>query len=134
MADMNNFVFVTLTKAEPGMIDAYLNIGTKKKKKPKKKRAAQLHSLVQFDRNVTVMDISMYIIVSISNRMKDWKKELMPELVQCVVATARRGTGGKRSTDNKIIARTFYLIVFQGRLRSAVRMATSCDGDCVYLP
>ena len=32
---MNNFVFVNLTKAESGMIAAYLNIGMKKKKQPK---------------------------------------------------------------------------------------------------
>ena len=35
MADMNNFGFATRTKAEPGMIAAWLNIGMKKKKKQK---------------------------------------------------------------------------------------------------
>ena len=45
MADMNNFDFVTLTKEESGTIAAYLNIGMKKKKKPKYK---QLNCIVEF--------------------------------------------------------------------------------------
>ena len=55
----------------------------------------------------------------------------MPELIQCVVATTRRGTGGKRATDNKSIARTFHLMVAQGKLCSAVHVATSSDSSGV---
>ena len=44
----------------------------------------------------------------IANQMREWKKRLIPELVQCVVAMARRGTGDKRATDDKSIARTFH--------------------------
>ena len=42
----------------------------------------------------------------ITNQRRDWKKGLVPELVQCVVATARRDTGGKKVTDDKSIAQT----------------------------
>ena len=70
----------------------------------------------------------------ITNRLKDWKNGLMSELVQCVVVTARRGTGGKRTADNKSIARTFHSMVAQGKLCSAVCVATFCDGGGVYLP
>ena len=64
--------------------------------------------------------------------MKDWKKGLMPELVQCMVATACCGTGGKRAIDNKSIHRLFHLVIAQGKLDSAVCTATTCDGNNVY--
>ena len=70
----------------------------------------------------------------IKNRMGDWKKGRMPELVQCVVATARRGTGGMKATDDESIARTYHSMVAQGKLRSAVRVASSRDGGGVYAP
>ncbi len=40
----------------------------------------------------------------ITNQMRDWKKGLMSELVKCVIATARRCTGGMRAMDNESIA------------------------------
>ena len=70
----------------------------------------------------------------ITDRLKDWKKGLMTELVQCVVAAARHGTGGNRATDGKSIACTFHLMIAQGKLCSAVCMTTSHNGGNVYVP
>ena len=70
----------------------------------------------------------------ITNRTRDWKKGLMPELVQYVVLTVRHGKGGNRATNDKSIARTFHSMVAQDKLRSTVSVAASRDGGGVYAP
>ena len=58
----------------------------------------------------------------------------MPELVQCVVVQAHRGTGGKRMMEDKSITRMYHSIVGQGKMCSAVRVASTLGGGGVYAP
>ena len=71
----------------------------------------------------------------ILRRMVLWEKGMIAELVQDTVATAARGSGGSRRTDDEEnIARKYHSMVIEGRLRSAVRMLTRREGGGVLSP
>ena len=67
-------------------------------------------------------------------RLEDWNEGKMAELVQCTIAKACHGSGGKKADNKESISRTYHSMVAQGKLHSAIRVATICDGGIIYLP
>jgi hypothetical protein len=71
----------------------------------------------------------------VERRLKLWMDGHFNALVQDIVGEAMRSVGSsQRNTDEDLIAQKYILMVLDGKLRAAVRFATSRDGGGVLLP
>ena len=62
----------------------------------------------------------------ILRRMELWDADKIPELVEDIVRAAKAGAGRRNVTkDDNAIAHRYHLMVIEGKLRAAVRWATS---------
>ena len=67
--------------------------------------------------------------------MQAWKGGLIAELAEDVVALAKRREGRDRASRNEeSVARRYHSMVVNGKVREAVRMATSRGGGGLLRP